>query len=165
MKLEPEWVVGFVDAEGCFHVSIHPDPGTPTGYQVLPEFVVVRHERDVQLLHALKGFFGCGVVRRHEGDRMAYRVLRKEHLMQRILPFFEKHPLKSKKRVDFVRFRRILLLMDRGGHLTPEGMERIRALVAQMDRGSPKLESRPSGNRGGPERNSLSGKFRPARKA
>ncbi len=149
MQLDPQWVVGFVDGEGCFHVSIHPHPEMRTGYQVLPEFVVVQHRRDVQLLYALKAFFGCGVVRRNHGDRMAYRVRRKEHLLQRIIPFFERHPLKSKKRIDFVRFRRILLMMDRGEHLTPEGIERIRTLAAQMNRRSSKIESRPCGNTGG----------------
>ncbi len=149
MQLDPQWVVGFVDGEGCFHVSIHPHLEMRTGYQVLPEFVVVQHKRDVQLLYALKAFFGCGVVRRNHGEWMAYRVRRKEHLLQRIIPFFEKHPLKSKKRIDFIRFRRILLMMDRGEHLTPEGIERIRTLAAQMNRRSPKRESRPCGNTGG----------------
>jgi hypothetical protein len=149
MKLTPEWVVGFVDGEGCFHVSVHRHPESSSGYQVLPEFVVVQHERDVQLLHALKAFFGCGVVRRNHGDRMAYRVRRKEHLAERIIPFFEKHPLKSRKRVDFIRFRRVVLLMERGAHLTPEGLERIRSIVARMRERSPKRESRPCGNTGG----------------
>ncbi len=149
MKLTPDWVVGFVDGEGCFHVSIQAHPETQGGYQVLPEFVVVQHERDVQLLYALKAFFGCGVVRRNHGDRMAYRVRRREHLRDRIIPFFEKHPLKSKKRVDFIRFRRVVMLMDRGAHLEPEGLERIRSLVARMRKRSPKRESRPCGNTGG----------------
>ncbi len=149
MKLTPDWVVGFVDGEGCFHVSIQAHPEMQGGYQVLPEFVVVQHERDVQLLYALKAFFGCGVVRRNHGDRMAYRVRRREHLRERIIPFFERHRLKSKKRVDFIRFRRVVLLMDRGAHLTPEGLERIRSLVAGMRRRPPKRESRPCGNTGG----------------
>ncbi|MEM6274992.1 MAG: LAGLIDADG family homing endonuclease, partial [Myxococcota bacterium] len=74
MNLHPQWIAGFVDGEGCFHVSINPHDDMKTGYQVLPEFVVVQHERDVQLLHGLKAHFGCGVVRKNHGDRMAYRV-------------------------------------------------------------------------------------------
>ena len=135
MKLEAEWVTGFVDGEGCFHVGISKHPGMASGYQVLPEFTVVQHERDAQLLHALKAHFGCGVVRRNHGERMAYRVRGLEHLSARIVPFFLKHPLKSRKRVDFEKFRRVLLLMERGEHLTADGMERIRAIAAQMNRG------------------------------
>src|SRR5436190_15150192 len=60
--LEAEWVTGFVDGEGCFPVGIAVHPGMQAHRQVLPEFTVVQHERDVQLLHALRQFFGCGVV-------------------------------------------------------------------------------------------------------
>ena len=135
MNLEAQWIVGFVDGEGCFHVGINPHSDMKVGYQVLPEFTVVQHERDVQVLHALKAYFGCGVVRRNHGDRMAYRVRGQEHLRETIIPFFEKHSFKTKKRVDFAKFRRILLMMERGDHLTGEGVEEIRRIAGQMNRG------------------------------
>ena len=135
MKLDTQWIVGFVDGEGCFYVGINKHPDMSAGYQVLPEFTVVQHERDAQLLHALKAYFGCGVVRTNHGDRLAYRVRSKEHLLQRIVPFFEEHPLKSKKNVDFRKFRRILLLMEKGEHLTAYGITTIRGIAEQMNRG------------------------------
>ena len=146
MRLEAQWVAGFVDGEGCFHVSINPHAQMSVGCQVLPEFTVVQHERDVQILHALKAHFGCGVVRRNHGDRMAYRVRGKEHLLQRIVPFFMKHPLKTKKNVDFLKFRDVLLLMEKDAHLTAEGVERIRALAAEMNRRAVKIKSDLPGN-------------------
>ncbi len=133
MKLEIQWIVGFVDGEGCFHVSINKHDDMTTGYQVLPEFTVVQHERDIQVLHALKAHFGCGVVRTNHGDRMAYRVRSLEHLMERIVPFFEKHLLKTKKRIDFQKFRRIMIMIQRGDHLTKEGLEAIRVIKNQMN--------------------------------
>lgn len=135
MQLEAQWIVGFVDGEGCFHVSINPHAEMSVGHQVLPEFTVVQHERDVQILHALKAYFGCGVVRRNHGDRMAYRVRGKEHLLERIIPFFMVHPLKTKKNVDFLKFRDALLLMEKDAHLTEEGISAIRAIARQMNRG------------------------------
>ncbi|MFN3422769.1 MAG: LAGLIDADG family homing endonuclease [Armatimonadota bacterium] len=133
MKLQAQWVVGFVDGLGCFYVGINPQLQIKAGYQVLPEFRVVQHERDVQVLYALKAFFGCGVVRRNDGNQMVYRVNKVEHLWQRIIPFFEKHPLKSRKRQEFLKFRRVILLMERGEHLTPEGMAKIQKIVQQMN--------------------------------
>ncbi len=135
MQLEAQWIVGFVDGEGCFHVGINTHSDMKAGFQVLPEFTVVQHERDVQLLYALKAYFGCGVVRSNHGDRMAYRVRGREHLLQRIIPFFEKHQLKSKKRTDFAKFRKVLRKMDVGEHLTSEGIEEIRSIASQMNRG------------------------------
>jgi hypothetical protein len=134
-KLEAQWVVGFVDGEGCFFVGINPHPEMTAEFQILPEFTVVQHERDIQVLHALKAYFGCGVVRRNHGDRMCWRVRRQEHLAERIIPFFEKHPLKTKKRLDFLRFRDVVRLMTQGGHLEPEGIERIRAITSRMNTG------------------------------
>jgi hypothetical protein len=136
MKLDAQWITGFVDGEGCFHVGINPHKEMTAGYQVLPEFTVVQHERDVQILHALKAYFGCGVVRGNHGDRKAFRVRSKKHLLDHIVPFFVKHPLKTKKNVDFKKFRRILLMMEKGVHLNGEGIEEIRAIARQMNRGS-----------------------------
>ena len=135
MNLNAEWITGFVDGEGCFHVGVSRHEQMSIGYQVLPEFTVVQHSRDVQVLHALKSYFGCGVVRRNHGDRMAYRVRKREHLMRHIVPFFMKHQLKTKKRLDFIKFRKVLLRMERGDHLTPEGLEAIRMIAARMNRG------------------------------
>ena len=136
MNLDAQWITGFVDGEGCFFVGINAHDEMTTGFQVLPEFTVVQHKRDVQVLHALKAHFGCGVVRVNHGDRMAYRVRSKQHLLQNIVPFFIKHPLKTRKNVDFRKFRRILLMMDADKHLTLEGLDEIRAIVEQMNRGS-----------------------------
>jgi len=66
---------------------------------------------------------------------MAYRVRGLNHLTERIVPFFEKHALKSKKRVDFARFRKILHLINQGKHLKAEGIEEIREIASVMNTG------------------------------
>jgi hypothetical protein len=134
MNLTSQWIAGFVDGEGCFHVSINPQPEMTAKLQVLPEFTVVQHKRDVQILFALKNYFNCGVVRVNHGDRMAYRVRSIEHLLTIIIPFFMKHQLKTKKRVDFEKFRDIVLMMEKKEHLKPEGIEAIRKIIAGMNR-------------------------------
>lgn len=148
MHLEAQWVVGFVDGEGCFHVGINPNSEMRAGFQVLPEFTVVQHRRDVQVLHALKAYFGCGVVRVNHGDRLAYRVRGLQHLLERISPFFVNHPLKTQKNVDFLKFRRVLLAMEKGAHLTTHGIEEIRFIAGQMNRSALKIKSDSCGNAG-----------------
>ena len=135
MKLNPFWVVGFVDGEGCFYVRINRNRTMKTGYQVLPEFRIVQHERDVQVLYALKKFFGCGVVCRNHDDRYELRI-RKLDCLKRVVEFFEKYPLKTKKNIDFKKFRRILLLMERGEHLTKEGLIKILEIAIEMNTGN-----------------------------
>ena len=132
MELDANWVVGFVDGEGCFFVGIQLHPEMTTKYQVLPEFTVVQHERDEQILYALKRFFGCGVVRVNHGERKCFRVRKLEHLEQ-ICDFFLKHDLKTKKRIDFIKFRTVVLKMRRGDHLTVEGLKGIIDTAAAMN--------------------------------
>ncbi len=134
MDLKPDWVVGFVDGEGCFYVGVNRNRTMKTGYQVLPEFRIVQHERDIQVLYALKKFFGCGVVRRNHEDRYELRI-RKISCLKRVVEFFEKHPLKTKKNVDFKKFRRIILMMERGEHLTREGLIEILKIAMEMNTG------------------------------
>ena len=133
MDLNAQWIVGFVDGEGCFHIGINKNQTMKLGVQVLPEFTVVQHQVDVQVLHALKNYFGCGVVRKNHGTRLCYRVRGQDNLLHKILPFFEKHQLKTRKRVDFAKFRKVILLIQKEEHLTPEGLETIRQIKATMN--------------------------------
>jgi len=75
------------------------------------------------------------VVRVNHGDQMAYRVRGLNHLAEKIVPFFEKHLLRSTKHVDFLKFRDVILLIQRGEHLKPDRIEKIRAIASKMNRG------------------------------
>jgi hypothetical protein len=136
VELEPQWVVGFVDGEGCFSVSIHRNPlvrRTP-GWQVNPVFQVSQHERHRAVLEALQAFFGCGRVRgKGAGSRVdVFAVDRMVDLEAQILPFFELHPLVVKHQ-DFVAFRTIVRAMRAKEHLTAGGFERIVRLAYGMN--------------------------------
>ena len=133
MDLNAQWVVGFVDGEGCFHIGINKNDTMKLGVQVLPEFTVVQHEVDEQVLYALKTYFKCGVVRKNHGTRLSYRVRGQENLLQRVIPFFEKHQLKTRKRVDFQKFRKVILMMEKGDHLSQDGLEKTRQIKATMN--------------------------------
>ena len=133
MNLDPDWVVGFVDGEGCFYIGINPHPEMSIGYQVLPEFRVVQHERDIQVLHALKRFFGHGVVRRNHENRFELRIRRLAALRE-VADFFEKHPLKTKKAVDARKFARVIRLMQEDRHLDNEGLVAIIEIACSMNR-------------------------------
>ena len=133
MDLNAQWIVGFVDGEGCFHIGINKNQEMKLGFQVLPEFTVVQHQVDEQVLYALKAYFGCGVVRKNQGTTLSYRVRGQENLLTRIIPFFEKHQLKTRKRIDFAKFRKVILLIEKGEHLKPEGLEKIREIKTTMN--------------------------------
>ena len=137
-SLSPEWVVGFVDGdgEGCFFVGVNRQPTMKIGWQILPEFRVVQHERDVSVLRQLREFFGCGQITVNHGDRKELRIRGLKELSERVVPFFQAHPLRTVKRASFERFTEVIRLMQRGEHLTTEGLTQIRELAGRMNRGS-----------------------------
>ena len=59
-RLDEKWIVGFVDGEGCFHVGINKQQKMSLGFQILPEFRVVQHQRDKKILFEFKKYFGFG---------------------------------------------------------------------------------------------------------
>ena len=134
MNLQTQWIVGFVDGEGCFHIGINQNSTLSLGYQVLLEFTVTQHEKDIKVLYALKTFFGCGVVRVNHGTRYCYRVRGFHHLRHKIVPFFEKHKLVTLKRINFEKFRTVVLMMEKKHHLTDDGLSKIREIQQTMNR-------------------------------
>jgi len=187
-----QWVVGFVDGEGCFSCPIQRNRSMGLGWQVQPRFVVVQGEKSLLALKLLAAVLGCGQIYRnrrhdnHKEDMLSYQVLRRDDLRQRIVPFFEANPLVTAKSENFLKFREILDMMERRLHLSMDGLCRIALVQQTMNQRKPSrfLESSeairqptlidvrveemvlPPRRRGdAEERNSLSGKFRPARMA
>ena len=134
-RLNAEWVVGFVDGEGCFFVGINRQPSMKIGWQVLPELRVVQHQKDVAILEQLQKFFGFGRVTTNHGDRKELRIRGLKQLAE-VATFFRQHPLRTVKRSSFDCFAEVIAMMERGDHLTEKGLERIRVLASRMNRGA-----------------------------
>lgn len=134
-RLSADWVVGFVDGEGCFFVGINRQPSMKIGWQVLPEFRVVQHERDVAILERLQEFFGSGLITVNHGDRKELRIRGLQQLSE-VVKFFKRYPLRTVKRSSFECFAEVIKLMQQGDHLTEEGLTRIRLIISRMNRGA-----------------------------
>ncbi len=138
-----QWVVGFVDGEGCFSVPIFRNRTCRSGWQVQPTFTVVQGAKSVEVLHLLKEFFRCGQVGRndrHDNHREAmyrYTVRAIDDLEARIIPFFEEHPLFTAKYVDFNKFAVVVRMMRHGGHLRVGGLAEMTAIAQTMNRRKP----------------------------
>src|SRR5258708_31084175 len=97
LELDPLWVVGFVDGEGCFSVSIHRNVNAKStgGWQLHPVFHVYQHQRYRGVLEDLIPLFRCGRVRTKGSgsNECTYAVDGLVDLETHIVPFFELHPL------------------------------------------------------------------------
>jgi LAGLIDADG endonuclease len=136
LELDPLWIVGFVDGEGCFCVSVHRNrfARNAGGWQLHPVFQVYQHERYRAVLEELVVFFGCGRIRPKgpKSSVLTFAVDSLRDLEETILPFFEGHPLVVKA-ADFRAFAAIVRSMRRKEHLTPDGFERAVRLAYGMN--------------------------------
>ncbi len=134
LRLDAQWVVGFVDGEGCFSVAIHANCGAPHGWQFTPVFQVYQHQAYRVVLEGLRDFFGCGWIRPTGGASsvLTYGVQTRKDLLTVVIPFFEQHrPIVKADAFDaFATIVRSLAAKD---HLRREGFESIVTLAYGMN--------------------------------
>jgi hypothetical protein len=137
--LNPYYVTGFTDAEGCFNVTV--SPRISGNYQVSLRFSVELHQRDLSLLNNIKSFFNdAGTLNirkdlRFTNPKVTWSVRNFDDIINVIIPHFDKYPLLSQKQADFLLFKEIALLMKDKEHLKPEGLAKIVAIKASINLG------------------------------
>jgi len=133
------WVIGYVDGEGCFSVSLFRNKTTKFGWQVFPEFVVTQGEKSKESLKILEKFFKCGKIYvnkrydNHNENIYRYCVRSKKELTEIVIPFFRSNQLKTAKREDFEIFAVIIELMNKNIHSEISGIRKIAKLVEKMN--------------------------------
>jgi hypothetical protein len=135
-QLDPEWIAGFVDGEGCFSVSVHRNSFMHRhgGWQIQSAFHVYKHSDHRDVLELLRSHFGCGYVRPKgsQSSVLTYSVSALRELDEIVVPFFEEHCLLVKDQ-DFRLFSSIVRAMKQKEHLTVEGFEWIVRAAYQMN--------------------------------
>lgn len=135
-----QWVVGFVDGEGCFSISVVRNPGCRFGWQVQHEFAVTQAASSRPALELLHEVFGCGRIIEqhrpldHRQVLLRFSVKRRSELVERVVPFFEANPLRTAKRADFEQFAHVLQMMQNGEHLSEDGLRAVASITETMNR-------------------------------
>jgi hypothetical protein len=138
--LDPDWVTGFVDAEGSFSVLIYKTSKLKIGWETQLSFNISLHTKDLNLLMKIKSFFGeVGFIKKNKGhNSVTYSVTKIRDLVDVIIPHFNKYSLISQKRADFILFSSVVDLVKNKEHLNVEGLNKILAHKASMNKGLPK---------------------------
>ena len=134
LTLDANWVVGFVDGEGCFSVSVHRNSGAPFGWQLNPVFQVSQHQDHRAVLEALAATFRCGRVR-SKGAHSSVEVFAVDSNIQierNVLPFFERYQLVVKSK-DFEAFATIVRSLRSKVHWQRDGFEALVELAYDMN--------------------------------
>jgi hypothetical protein len=113
---------------------------------VFHRFVVTQGESSRACLEELQAFFGVGrifVNERHDNHRehlCQYLVGRRSDLMETVIPFFRRYPLRTSKQRDFEKFARCMQIVDCNRHLTREGLIEIAEIAQTMNHRKPRHE-------------------------
>ena len=136
-KLNPNWVTGFTDAEGCLYIYIDKRKNRKSGWHIQPCFQIGLHSRDIGLLIQIKSFFkDVGIIRKNRIS-VSYKVRNLNDILKVIIPHFNKYPLITQKQSDFIIWKNIVNLISKGEYLNKEGLTQIIKLKASLNNGLP----------------------------
>lgn len=101
------------------------------------QFQIVLHCRDLPLLEKIQTFFGgVGTISRSKVRNTAsFCVSSIKEINNVIIPHFDKYKLLTKKQIDFELFKSVVELINKGEHLTNEGLIKIIAFKASINTG------------------------------
>ena len=137
-SVNPWYITGFVEGEGTFHVAIYEDKLMKQGIKIIPEFHVNQSQLRSITLEAIKKYFNCGYIKVNhrtnpKDDTLVYVVRNNQDLREKIIPFFEKYSLLSKKKESFKIFSQIVWMMFKKEHLKNIGIRKIINLSYKMN--------------------------------
>ena len=99
------YLVGLFEGDGYFSIS-------KKGVYYQCEIGIELSVKDVQLIYKIKNILGVGIINFRErcGIKMVnLRIRKKDHIINYMLPIFDKFPLFSNKQFDYLRLKEIIL--------------------------------------------------------
>lgn len=132
--LHPAWMVGFIDGEGTFFISIQRNATMALGFQVQLQFAITQHNRDKDLMAKFPLFFNAGYLASDGPTKQQFRI-RDFKQLDNLFALLDAYPLQTQKRLDAEAFRKVHAMMLNKEHLTQEGLDAIRAIKLGTNRG------------------------------
>jgi hypothetical protein len=106
-KLHPQYVVGFIDGEGSFNVSLYRDDKMKNKIFVRPEFSIELRADDKEILERIRETIGCGKIYDCKYKRygwyphVKYKVSRLEEISKILIPFWRNGHFKQRRQRYF----------------------------------------------------------------
>lgn len=113
------WLSGFTDGEGCFYLGKKTVKRQPNYWQPISVFIIQLRADDLEIIQTIQNYFECGSIshvrgrmtRQGDKPKVDYRVYSVTDLSLRVIPHFDKYPLRAKKHRDFVIWKEAVSVM------------------------------------------------------
>lgn len=132
--LNPWFIPGFTDAEGCFSIGIQPDAKLKIKWRVLPVFIIKLHKKDLIILEDIKKTLQVGKIRK-SGENYVQYVVESFKELQVIVNHFDNYPLVTAKVSDFFLFKQCFEIIKQREHLTEKGLLNLIGLKSSLNWG------------------------------
>ena len=130
------YLIGFIDGEGCFCIALKNQKSAKVRWVLDPIFHVTQHSVNKEILYSLQRMFECGMIIKKYGqpNTMQFVVQSRRDLVDKIIPFFKKYPLITKKK-DFEIFADVVKELDQHKHANKKEFIRLLKKVFTMNGG------------------------------
>jgi len=138
VKVDPWFITGFTDAVakggGCFMCNILKKPKYKAGWEIQPVFQIKLHVKDFLVILGIQHSLGnIGTVDSSQST-CTFRVKKLQEIIQ-LIEFFDKYPLISRKKGDYLLFKQIVSIIQLKEYLNTKGLQKIINLKATLNFG------------------------------
>ncbi|PIS21586.1 hypothetical protein COT51_02005 [candidate division WWE3 bacterium CG08_land_8_20_14_0_20_41_15] len=141
--VNPWYIVGFTDGEGCFAILLSKHKTKKARIDANLCYEIELRADDRPVLELIQKRLDCGriVVLNYERygwkPHVKYVVKKQSDIFNKVIPFFKRFPLKGKKGKDFELFCRAADIFRTKQHLSEEGINKLIKLREFMNERRP----------------------------
>lgn len=126
--LDNHWLAGFTQADGCFHISVVRSKTHKTGYSVRLEFSI--KQNDLVPLKLLYETVKMGNLSQYSSAIWCYKStgFKTANLL---IDYFDEYNVFAGKYVNYLKFRKVYIMITNGQHLEVKGVTKIRSIATK----------------------------------
>lgn len=136
-SLNPNFVTGLIDAEGCFIISVRQDSKNKSKWVVQASLEIRMSSKDLSLLvQVQRAFKDIGYFsHKAKTNTVSYTITKLGDLVDIVIPHFNIYPLRSAKSIDYKLWTQCVEIMSNKQHITDSGLKEILSLKSVLNWG------------------------------
>ena len=128
LSLDNHWLAGFTQADGCFHISVAKSKTHKTGYSVRLEYSL--KQNDDLPLKLLYNVMKMGNLSKYSTGISCYKSTGFKTAVN-LINYFDKFNVFAGKYVDYLKFRKVYIMITEGKHLQEKGIKKIISIATK----------------------------------
>jgi len=128
-KISNDWLLGMVDGDGSFFITIAKSNDYKIGYQIRARFAIKQINSKNLLEKINNEIFDKKA--KVQDDRLIIEDIK--IIMEYVLPFFTRNKLKTRKEKDFRLWKEVIHLIYNKEHLEEKGLVKIKNIRLKMN--------------------------------